>query len=154
MTAVWSSWKHTNMYMHNYVLEGIICLYLSIMHQSLAINDALSPTPSGWMGWILPLLLLYVLKAAVMEWKSLLQTYFWTKSSRATLCKREGDQGKTLVNFCFSAFFRQEYHPGCASLLADLICILGTQALSNYCCYFKNMFFCSVWSAYADCSVP
>lgn len=34
-----------------------------------------------------------------------------------------------------------EFHSGCASLLADLICILGTQALSNYCCYFKNMFF-------------
>ncbi|KAJ7383765.1 THO complex subunit 2 [Desmophyllum pertusum] len=30
-----------------------------------------------------------------------------------------------------------EVHPGCSSLLADLICILGTQALSNYCCYFK-----------------
>ncbi|KAK2556054.1 THO complex subunit 2 [Acropora cervicornis] len=33
-----------------------------------------------------------------------------------------------------------EVHPGSSSLLADLFCILGTQALSNYCCYFKITF--------------
>lgn len=45
-----------------------------------------------------------------------------------------------LKDFIAFVFVFQEVHPGSSSLLADLFCILGTQALSNYCCYFKITF--------------
>ena len=60
-----------------------------------------------------------------------------------------------MQTYLLFSFFFKELHPGSASLLADLICILGTQALSNYCCYLKICFIvmqtCFRLQCFRDC---